>query len=247
MKRILLLAVFVLTLTSADAQKLHYGFFAGTNLSTMELETALYLNTDSDNCKTPFLVGFREGLFVEYSFLNFLGIQGEVSFGEYGYRMKLSDTKELPVDGEMFYTNYEGSGKTVINDISVSLLLKFYLFKQHLSIDLGTQPSWTLSAYRKESLLTTVTNSDGVILGQEPPTEYDGAVEYFNKENFSVIGGATYYINPKIFVSARYMFGLKDVLTKSAGYVEGKDYVVRNIDQKSRHRVIQLAFGFRFR
>lgn len=252
MKKTLFLAAFIFSLTLAQAQKLHYGYLAGANLNRMKLDTELYLNCDYDNCKRPFALGFREGIFVEYTFLDFLGIQGEVSFNEYGYRLKINNetSREYPIEEGMTIVETsisEGRGKTIMNDISVSLLLKFYLCKQRFSIDLGAQPSWTLSAYREEEVsVTTAVSLDGVELGRETTnSEFSNSIP-FAPYNFSVIGGASYYINKNIFVSARYMFGLEDIFSKEAGYIVDEEYIIKTIPQESKNRVIQLSLGLRF-
>lgn len=252
MKRLILLTALTLLLSSTNAQKLHYGFFMGTNISTMKLGTELYLNNDYDNCNKSFSLGFREGVFVEYSFLNFLGIQGEFSFGEYGYRMNLHNktTDEILYNGMTIYetTISEGEGKTILNSISFSLSVKFYLLKQRLAIDFGAQPNWVLSAYRKESLILDKTITlDNEVIGQERSEKNIANSIPFNPDNISIIGGATYYINTKMFVSARYMFGLRDNFIKEVGYLEGKEYTTKNIKQLSKDRVIQVTLGFRFR
>lgn len=281
MKRFLLLVTFISAITLSQAQKLHYGFHAGTNLSTMKIGNELYLNSDYENCRKPFLVGFSEGLFVEYTPFKFLGFQGEISFAEYGYRLKIqretNDVTHYEGDfkgmSQSKTTISNGNGNTTINSINISLLLKFYLAKQHLSIDIGAQPNWVISTYRKENLTITessTTTFNGELLEQKTETKNENIAESvpFNSSSFSLIGGMTYYINPKIFVSARYIFGLKDVFTKKVLHLqevprldnEGNpviggdgepviDFVPYEevTDQLSKHRVIQLTLGLRFK
>lgn len=252
MKKLLFLLTFFSFVIATNAQELSYGFLIGGNLSTMKIGTELSLNSDVDNCRKPLMLGFKEGLFLEYSFLDFLGVQAELSFSELGYRLKLdSETNSEVSAGQMTFhrtISSQGDGKTVINDISLSLLLKCYLFNRHLSVDLGVQPDWVLSTYREESLVKKETITyEGEVMSQTTIETNDASSVQFNSRNLSIIGGATYYINEKLFVSARYMFGMKDNFVKEVGYLKGDEYIIENIDQLSRNRVVQLTLGLRFK
>ena len=249
MKRLLSLAAFISLFTIAYSQEFHYGVFAGTNLSTMKIGNELYLCSDVDNCKKQMTVGFHGGAFAEYSFNKYLGVQAEFSYSQYGYRLKI-DKEDSYALGEMgsMVTHVTGKGGSRIDNINLSLLFKCYLFNKRVAIDFGVQPNWALSARRQEEIITTVSLNDEVMNEEVIDTTFNlKKGSEFHPFNFSVVGGATYYINENIFLSARYIFGLKDIFMREVGYfTDDNKYYTEIQNQISKNRVIQIALGWRF-
>lgn len=248
MKKFLLLATLVSFVMITKAQDFHYGIFAGASLNNMKIATDLYLGSDIDNCRKQMTVGFQFGSFAEYSFNKHLGIQAELSYSQYGYRLDLEQetTMDLEDLGSMT-TTVLGNGRTSTKNINLVLMFKYYMLNKHLAIDLGVQPNWITSVMRHEEGSTSITFNGEVMSEESTDTTFHlKRGTEFHPFNFSIIGGATYYINKNIFVSARYIFGLKDIFIKEVGYIRDEDYVIESIDQLSKNRVIQLSLGWRF-
>lgn len=248
MKKFLLLLTFISFVMMTKAQKFHYGIFAGANLNNMKIATDLYLGSDIDNCKKQMTVGFQGGGFAEYSFNKYIGIQAEFRGSQSGYRLNLENEETLDLEelGSMT-TTILGKGKTTIKSLNLALLFKCYLLNQHLAIDLGVQPNWIKSISRYEEGSTSVTFNGEVMSEESTDTTFHlKRGTDFHPFNFSIIGGATYYINKNIFVSARYIYGLKDIFIKEVGYIIDGDYVIESLDQISKDRIIQFSLGWRF-
>ena len=120
---------------------------------------------------------------------------------------------------EYVFTDKE---ERVVNDISLSLMLKWYVLNKRLAIDLGVQPNFVcnvrsveLSSFGIDSLNVNIQHeviSDTTYLMKKD-------VEYL-PFTLSVIGGMTYYFNDMFLMSVRYSFGLTDLFVKEVGYLD---------------------------
>ena len=79
-------------------------------------------------------------------------------------------------------------------------------------------------------------------------TEMDG--KYYNRWDFGLTGGVSYFINRGFFFGVRYDFGLRDITNNGMDYLRkdtdpttGKGILSNHFD---RNVGIQASFGFRF-
>lgn len=244
MKKILLFFICVTFIKIVNAQEFHYGLFAGANLNTMKIGSDLY-SGGIDNTDKLMTIGFRGGAFAEYSFNKNVGVQSELSFSQSGYRIINENINEAGNE-RFIYTNKQ---ERIINDISLDLIFKWYLFNQRLAIDLGVQPSLTCSV-RNVSEQSFSRDSLNINMSKQVLSETTTLMkrnEEYRSFNLSVIGGASYYIKKNVFVSARYIFGMTDIFTKEVGkFNENNEYIIERKNQLSRKRSLQLCLGWRF-
>lgn len=245
MKRFIFIVFLVSSFFIGSAQEFRYGIIGGVNLNTMKLANDLYINSDMENTEKLMVLGFNIGGFGEYSFNKHIGVQANLYYSQYGYRL-INEYKYPMGANEYVFTDKE---ERVVNDISLSLMLKWYVLNKRLAIDLGVQPNFVcnvrsveLSSFGIDSLNVNIQHeviSDTTYLMKKD-------VEYL-PFTLSVIGGMTYYFNDMFLMSVRYSFGLTDLFVKEVGYLDDNDnYYVDRIKQLSRDRVIQIGFGIRF-
>ena len=169
MKKIILVVSAVLLSTGAFAQQrgFEWGVKAGLNLANW---------TKTDDAK--FRPGLVAGVFGEYVINDFLGVQGELLYSMQGFKVK-----------------EDGETATNINDYLVlPILAKFYIL-EGLSVDIGPQFGYMLSAKVK----------------------YDGDSEsYYDEDGLkkfdvSVGMGLSYKLNFGLDVFARYNLGLTKI------------------------------------
>lgn len=248
MKKIFFLLVFVLTLTLVRSQEFHYGVVAGANLATMKVGSESYIGNDVDNTIKRMSLGFRCGAFAEYSFAENIGLYAELGFSQYGYRMSLDNETAYDIDGGNTMINkVDAEERTRFNDMSLSLMLKWYMFDKHLSVDLGVQPSLTASVKCSERGGSSVIYNGEEMNSDSYDRTYNLRKNEYRPFNFSVVGGMTYSFCKNVFVSARYMFGLTDIFVKEVGrFDDSGEYFIEAENQLSKNRVIQIGLGWKF-
>ncbi|MDR0419999.1 MAG: PorT family protein [Prevotellaceae bacterium] len=120
MKKIVILTITAMVLTSgAFAQKkIEFGVKAGMNMAQE------YTDDGSTNSR----VAFHAGVFAEFFISNRFGLQPELQYSMQGGKDK------------------EGTEK--FDYVNLPVILKIYVLKRDLSIDVGAQPGYLLSAKR---------------------------------------------------------------------------------------------------
>lgn len=245
MRRFLLLSILFSLFFVVRSQDFRYGFFAGANLNTMKLADELYIHNDKENTDKLISLGFRAGFFGEYSINKHLGIQADLSFSQYGYRL----INELEFIGENNSIIYDKKIERMSNDISLALMFKFYLLDKRVAIDIGLQPSYTcdMREFDEEKLMidslhvnfSTTILSDSIIHMKKDAN--------YNAFNLSAIGGITCMLSDHFFFNARYVFGLTDIFVEEVVRFDDYDtYYTEAVNQLSRNRVVQLGFGWKF-
>ncbi len=190
-KIILLVAVLSLSASAAFSQGFEWGAKAGLNLAKI---------TDEDDIKMR--PGFYAGVFAEKVVSDFFGVQGELLYSQMGAKAKF--------EGETSVTKHDY--------LVLPILAKFYVL-EGLSVDLGPQFGYMLSAKEK---------FDG-----ETSNYYDE--DGLKKFDVSFAAGLSYKICGRFDVSARYNLGL----TKIYDFEDMGDY-------KPKNGVISVGVGYRF-
>lgn len=244
MKKYIYLILFLTIVKISASQEFHYGLYAGANINTMKIANDLYINSDSDKTEKLMALGFRGGLFAEYSFNEHIGIQADLSFSQYGYRL----INEMEFYGDNTKITFSNKEERMTNDISLALMFKYYILDKKISFDLGLQPSYT-AAVRVFTSERLTQDSLNVNFSSNSLTDTIFRMDKssYRPLNLSVIGGLTCYISKNVFFTMRYMFGMTDLFVKEVGrFDEEGNYSIEKINQLSRNRVIQLGLGWRF-
>ncbi|MDR2909864.1 MAG: PorT family protein [Bacteroidales bacterium] len=203
MKKILItisLSVFCILFSTAifaQESKTEFGIKAGINLM-------------DDNIFSNIYPGIHAGVFAEYTFNNFVGIQSELLYSMLGSKSSI-------------FSGY-GDGSEIIKStyktgyIVLPVLAKLYVVKK-LSIDLGPQFGYIISSRYKtkitnEELLNELRN-DGIIIGDR--NDYD---EIDDKFNVSFAAGLSYKIGNRFSVSGRYNLALTKFHMNGFGFKE---------------------------
>ena len=252
---ICILAIFGLKLTAQE--NIGYGIFLGGNVNTMHISNSLYYDDSEVNtvpnivyhdtvsytvsylpvydASVKFTGGFTIGGYVEYELSEGLGLQFELLYIQYGYKLTGKVDKKNYSDDD--YVTYSYKGKTKMSNISAAVLLKYHAIPEHMSIDFGVQPSYCFKAIKE--IERGIVHKDVI---------YDSNNEY-NPLNLCATGGVTGYFFDNITVSARYTIGFTDVLKVKEPYnVEntGNNVRFRYSNAKSTVSSIQLTVGYRW-
>ena len=251
-----LLAIFGLRLTAQE--EVHYGVFVGGSINMMNIDkgfyyddskpittmhitpahdttyTATYLPVDNASVKPT--AGFTIGGFFEYKASKLFGLQFELLYNQYGYKLKGTvDQKNISNEDVITY-DYKANLK--MSNISAAVIFKIQPI-QYLSVDLGVQPSYCFRVIK-----------DGELGILRESTVYESDKEY-NPLNLSAIGGLTCYYRD-FFFSARYSLGFLDVLKTKEPYYptgteENKEIKYLYKEAKSTTSAIQLTVGYRIK
>lgn len=246
---ICLLAFFGLKISAQE--NISYGIFLGGSINTMNIDKSFYYD-DSEPFQTPLtnntynayyltvynasvkpIGGFILGGFFEYKLTERVGLQLEIFYNQYGYKLK----GKVDQINHSDTTTYNYNGKLKMSNFSAALLMKYYVLPDKMSIDLGIQPSYCFRAIKETE--RGIIHKDNV---------YDSNNEY-NPLNLCATGGVTGYFFDNITVSARYTIGFTDVLKVKEPYnVEntGNNVRFRYSNAKSTVSSIQLTVGYRW-
>lgn len=122
---ILMLAMFILTVTNAKAQSLSYGVKVGANYSNV-------YDSEGENFVADSKLGFAAGGFVSFTLLGIIGVQPEVLFSQKGFKSS----------GTYFGTTYEMTRTTNHIDAPIMVAVKPIPF---ITLLFGPQFSYLLS------------------------------------------------------------------------------------------------------
>ncbi|MDR2651691.1 MAG: PorT family protein [Prevotellaceae bacterium] len=161
MKRTIILAITAIVLaTSASAQKkIEFGVKAGLNLAQEYTEDG----------STSARIGLQAGVFAEFFISNRLGLQPELHYSMQGGK--------------------DDDGTEKFDYVNLPIILKIYVLKRDLSIDVGVQPGYLLSAKR---------------VGTYAGDYYD---RLDNKLDVAIALGASYKFAERFHVGLRYNYG----------------------------------------
>lgn len=252
-------------------EKTSYGFYLGCGINWMSLDKSFFYD-DSDvdvksevihlpdttivnvksaqyldvkDAKISALPSFMIGGFYEYQATKLFGLQFELMYNQYGYKMNGRVEREES-DGEGT-TVYDYKSAMKLSNLSAAVLLKFHLFKEHLSIDLGVQPSLCLRA-TKETHRSIIPGNVYYVSGTD-----------FKPFNVSLVGGVTGCIGSHIIIGARYNYGLTDILFAKTAYLsetKNKNHTysgeeTRTVNYtytaaKSKTSSVQITVGYKF-
>jgi hypothetical protein len=142
MKKILVLAVFLVTAMSAEAQIVKFGIKGGANFAKL----------DGDNIDSKMITSFHAGIAAEIKALPILAIQPELLYSSQGAKV-------------------EGQDDIKLDYVSVPVLAKFYILPSILSLDAGPQFSFLVSdnldsAVESKSFDMAIAGGLGVNLGK---------------------------------------------------------------------------------
>ena len=135
MKKLLVLAVSLLGLTTMTAQEFNFGIKGGLNSSTI----------GGDVKDTKALVAFNAGVFAEIKLGDILGIQPELVYSAQGTKFKTGDDLKL-------------------NYLQVPVMVKLYLF-DIIYAEAGPQVGFLMSAKSGSTDIKDQINSTEVALG----------------------------------------------------------------------------------
>lgn len=262
-KTSLFLGLLLLIINIVSAQEKHnYGFFLGCGINWMKLDKSFYYDDSEvdmtnevihfpdttivhtisaqylevNDAKIKPTASFMIGGFYEYQTSGLFGLQFELMYNQYGYKMTGTVEKEnVSSEGSTIY-NYKSTTK--LSNISAAILARFHLLNQHLSIDLGVQPSVCLK---------DVKNANRSIGSKE--VHYQSGTDY-KPFNLSIVGGVTGCIGRHLLVGARYNFGLLDVLYAKSVYLnkdedtETLKYLYSKAESKTSS--VQITVGYKF-
>ncbi|MEN9335228.1 MAG: hypothetical protein RLZZ500_215 [Bacteroidota bacterium] len=173
MKKVIVMLLFALGGSSLHAQLVKFGLKAGVNFAN-------YQGGNVQNIDFNTLTSYHAGLVTEVKLFENFALQPEFLYSTQGSELKGLGTQ---VKNELGY-------------LSVPVLVKFYLTKNRLSLELGPQAS------------VLVNQRNNVNLGDS------------NTFDFAVAGGLSYKITNGLFVSGRYTAGLtepkRDATVKNA-------------------------------
>lgn len=264
MKKItLFLGLLLMMIGNIRAQEnSNYGFYLGCGINWMKIDSRLhyddsevYVETEKivlpdttivritgahylevDDAKTNPTTGFMLGGFYELLVNETFGIQFDLMYNQYGYKVK--GTVERENADQPGSVIYDYNATTRFKDISFALLAKIHLLDQHLSVDLGVQPSYCARAERETHKSISVKNHS-----------YSSGKDY-RPFNLSVVGGVTGCLGGHFLIGARYNLGLLDLLYQKSAYYNKDDdeikYLYSNSPVESKTSSVQITVGYKF-
>lgn len=181
---------------------------------------------------------FMIGGFVEFQTSEMFGIQMDLMYNQYGYKLTGYIEKDnLSSPGTTIY-NYKATTK--LSNLSLAILAKIHVLNQHLSIDFGVQPSFCLRDVKEANRSIS-----------QKRIQYVSGTEY-KPFNLSIVGGVTGCIGDHLLIGARYNYGLMDVLlAKSVSLVgseaDGSQVLSYSYSKaESKTSSVQITIGYKF-
>lgn len=171
-KFVSVMIIVVIAATMSLAQELRFGVKGGLNVGK------LVLTGDGEKEESEGLISFYLGARAELGLSEKLSVQGELLYQGYGGEFDLGDGDDLTFR---------------LNEISVPLVLKYYLSPQKFSINGGVSLGYILTAKAK----------------------YDGdsedILEFINRTDMGITIGAEYRVTDALFLDFRYNYGISDL------------------------------------
>ena len=200
MKKILMLAaIAVLSLTTAQAQGVSFGAKAGVNFATIGGD-----ETDGIDGRT----GFHVGAVVEIPVNDFFSVQPEVVYSAQGAKDSFSETTALGT--------ISGESTIKLDYINIPIIGKFYVV-EGLSLEVGPQIGFNINAMDEFEVSG---------LGMSESGEEDIS-EFVSGTDFAIAAGAAYKLENGLFFSARYNVGLSDINDDSETDLSNQNNVIQ--------------------
>lgn len=254
-----ILAIFAIKMTAQDYK---YGIYLGVNGSNMNITSDLYYydsepfveihGTDTtvrylpvDNASLSPNYSFTMGGLYEVPVSDKLGLQLHLIYNRYGYTIKgVVDHPNIDPSHPEFSREDDYQGKLKISNLCASILLKYDLPSQNLSIQAGVTPS--LIVRMQKDVEFKLQDQDQII--EKKTINYKK--DEYNPLNICGTIGASYYLLDNIMISLTANFGLTNVLKIKEPYyqeVEGAKRVqYKYTDTKSTTNSVALTVGYRF-
>jgi len=190
----------------ADSNSIDFGAKAGVN----------FANIGGDDVETDSRTSFNLGLVLEVPISERFSFQPEVLYSGQGF-----DIREIDQDNAF---DTDDNIEYQLDYVQVPLLLKAYVIKG-LSVEAGPQFGFKIN----EEIDFQPTSDEGDV-------EIDDDNSNVKDFDTSIALGTSYKLDSGFFVSARYTFGLTNILEDEA--------FIQNIDAKNN--VWQFGVGFMF-
>ncbi len=208
MKRLLLFTILAIsTINFTQAQEINFGIKGGANLASITGDETDELNG---------LTSFHAGVLAEILISDKFGFQPEIVYSIQGAKAEYSESFE----GETYDEKYTSK----LNYINVPLLFKYFV-TENLSIEAGPQVGYLISIENKYEY-----TGNG-----QTESETDDSLEYMNRVDVAIGGGASYKFDSGLFLSARYNAGLSNIYESE----ESDNFSTQN-------SVLQFSVGFMF-
>ncbi len=254
-KLALLIGIMAFFMIKMSAQDYKYGIYVGGGLNTMNLSSDMYYDDSEvitktvvhgadtsytahympiENADVKPMASFSLGAYYEMPMSEIVWLQMHLHYNRYGYR--ISGIVNQPNYNDNSSVEYKYNGTLKMSNISASILLKFNVLQEKLSIEAGVTPSYCILM------------SKDVERGPLHKTlSYNSKDDY---KAFNICGtiGFTYYYDA-IFVSLKANIGIMDVLKVKEPYILPEDkYTIlyRYTETKSKTNSVYATVGYRF-
>lgn len=258
--KLLMVIILGLPFLSSAQEKTHLGIYLGGSINWMNIDKSLYYDDSepfthtntSTTHDTTYMVSYLTvngaevrpncniviGGFFEYQIDNLLGLQFELLFNQQGYKLK--GTVDQPNIADDSFETYNYTANTKMSNISAAVMVKIHALKNRFSVDLGVQPSYCFRMIKE--------TERGIL---QKSVIYDNNSE-FKPLNINALCGLTSYLGDNFFVSARFSYGLTNVINKKTPYIITEDNAANPTikysykDAKSATNSVILTIGYRF-
>ncbi|WP_417855521.1 porin family protein [Xanthomarina gelatinilytica] len=235
MKKIILIAALtVFCLSTANAQQIKFGVKAGLNISSLRGDYPDEIN------ETRSKMGFHLGGLMAYAINDKISIQPELLFSTQGGSSKI---KQEYGDGS-YYESFQQTPK--LSYLNLPIMFK-YMVIDKLSVEIGPQLGYVLSAKSEWEYVDSTDSSENETIEVDllnggnynflgANVEVDGRI---NRFDFGLNFGSSYTITDNLFVQARYNLGLTSVDKNSTNQNVFDSWELKN-------SVFQFSVGFMF-
>jgi hypothetical protein len=187
MKKIILIAIAVLTFGFTYAQKAQFGIKGGLNIASQ--------NYSGDGAPSPSsMIGFNIGGFVDFIITDKFSIQPELLYSTQGSKFNM-----FVNDGG---TDFNTENTFKLSYINIPILFKYYA-SEKFSLEAGPQIGFLTSSKLEVKVLKQTVTQD--------------AKTMFESLDYGLNFGAGYDIAKNISAGVRYNFGLANVMKTESG------------------------------
>lgn len=195
--------------TDQDTRKFSWGVKANINLASER-------NAPEDRSRT----GFAAGFFAEVKLNNTLSFQPEILYSQQGSWQNL-----------IAYSSTSGDKIMQYDYLNLPLLLKIYVWKRKLSIEVGPQIGYLLSHKTKNTPRNGTKRIETI------------DKDFMNKLDVAAAVGVSYKAYGPFDLFARYTYGFLNIYKKDTGIMSNKQQSYFIDDKNS---VIQFGIAARF-
>ena len=217
MKKLLFIAVLLMSTLGLRAQESHFGVKLGLNRNAFSLtydEGVSAISPDDYKGK----MGFEAGLISEFKLSDKFAVAPELLYASIGDHYEFSK--------EVSGVKYEGSGSVFLNYIQIPVMARYYI-NDAFSLEFGPQIGILLSA--ESEYETKVTYAGTTTTDSGKVDDYKKDVE---STEFGLNLGTGYKLENGLFFNFRYTIGLSDI-------AKDKNAVIKN-------NTLRLGIGYFF-